>query len=333
MTELTLAPRIAAIASRSRITADDVLFLRRMVYADGLSSRHEVENLFALDDACTTRDPSWTHFLVESVCDYIVHQEQPAGYVSDYNARWLMALVMKNGVVEGDTELELLLKVIETAKSVPAELLRFAFDQVRLAVITGVGPLAFGKQLEKGRITREETDLVRRVLYAMGSDGNVAVTRAEAEMLFELNDASVDSMNDPSWNELFIKAVANHVMAVSGYNLGSREDALRHEAFLDDRTSMFSGVFGKMLSGGVAAIADAWNSNNSVEDRFAEANRDREIASAEAEKVSQDEAAWVAARIGRDGRMHDNERQLIAFLKAESPSLHPDLMQLLDRVA
>ena len=333
MAELTLAPRIAAIAARSRITADDVLFLRHMVYADGLSSRHEVENLFALNEACASRDPEWTRFLVEAVCDYVVHQEKPEGYLSDYNARWLMSLVMKNGVVDGDAELELLVAAIEKSKSVPSDMLRFSLDQVRNAVLTGVGPLAFGRSLEKGRITKEETDLVRRVLYAMGSEGNIAVTRAEAEMLFEINDASVDALNDPSWNELFIKAVANHMMAVSGYNLGSREDALRHDAFLEDRTSMFSGLFGKMLSGGAEAIKDAWKTNNSVEDKFAETNMARDAFAAESEKVSQNEASWVAARIGRDGRMHDNERQLIAFLKAESPVLHPDLMLLLDRVA
>ena len=333
MAELTLEPRIAAIAARSRITADDVLFLRRMVYADGIASRHEAENLFALDEACAAKAPEWTTFLTEAVCDYIIHQEKPEGYVSDYNARWLMALVMKNGVVDGDMELELLVTVIEKAKSVPVDLLRFTLDQVRLAVVTGVGPLAFGRALEKGRITKEETDLVRRVLYALGSDGNIAVTRPEAEMLFEINDTSVDALNDPSWNELFIKAVASHIMAVSGYNVGTREDALRHEAFLDDRSSIFSGMFSKMLSGGVSAIADAWKSGNSIEDRFAEANHVRDVATVEAEKVTQAEAGWVASRIGRDGRMHDNERQLIAFLKAESPSLHPDLMVLLSKVA
>ena len=37
MAELMLEPRIAAIAARNRITADDVLFLRRNVYQDGMS--------------------------------------------------------------------------------------------------------------------------------------------------------------------------------------------------------------------------------------------------------------------------------------------------------
>jgi hypothetical protein len=333
MAELTLAPRIAAIAARSRITADDVLFLRRMVYADGLSSRHEVENLFALNESCTVRDPEWTRFLVEAVCDYAVYQEKPEGYLSDYNARWLMSLVTKNGVVDGDAELELLVSAIENSKSVPADMLRFTLDQVRNAVVTGVGPLAFGRSLEKGRITKEETDLVRRILYAMGSEGNIAVTRAEAEMLFDINDASVDSLNDPSWHELFIKAVASHMMAVSGYNLGSREDALRHDAFLNDTSSMFSGFFGKMLAGGAEAMKNAWNTGNSVEDAFAETNHARDSFAAQAEEVSKDEAGWVAARIGRDGRMHENERKLIEFLKAESPVLHPDLMALLDKVA
>ena len=333
MAEHNFQTRIAAIAASSKISAEDVFFLRQTVYADGLASRQEAEMLLGLNDACAIRDPLWTPFVAESVCDYIVHQEVPQGYLSDYNARWLMSRLVHNGVVDGDCELELLVKVIETAKSVPLDLLRFTLEQVRLAVITGCGPMAFGSLLEKGRITKEETDLVRRVLYAMGSDGNIAITRPEAEMLFEINDASVDSLNDPSWNELFVKAVANHMMAVSGYNVGTREDALRHDAFLGDTSSMFTGFFTKMLSGGAAAVKDAWKTEDSIEDRFAEANHDRAIASAEAEKITQGEAGWVAARIGGDGRLHDNERKLIEFLKEESPSLHPDLMVLLDKVA
>jgi hypothetical protein len=49
--------------------------------------------------------------------------------------------------------------------------------------------------------------------------------------------------------------------------------------------------------------------------------------------VSEEEARWLADRIGRDGRLHANEKALIAFLREESPSIHPVLGELLARAA
>jgi hypothetical protein len=51
------------------------------------------------------------------------------------------------------------------------------------------------------------------------------------------------------------------------------------------------------------------------------------------EPVTEAEAAWLAERIGRDGKMTPNERALLMFLKAESPSIHPLLRELVDKAA
>jgi hypothetical protein len=48
---------------------------------------------------------------------------------------------------------------------------------------------------------------------------------------------------------------------------------------------------------------------------------------------SEPEAGWLAERIGRDGRLHQNEKALLRFLKQESPRLHESLQPLLDRAA
>ncbi len=333
MAELTLSSRIAAIAARNKITADDTLFLRREVYSDGLSSRHEAENLFALDSACTYRAPEWTEFLVETVCDYIVHQEKPSGYISSDNATWLMAMISRDGKIDGESELELLVRVLENAREVPEPLGIFALKQVERAVVSGTGPLTKGRTLKIGEITRDETDFVRRAIFAMGGPGNIAITRQEAEMLFEINDKSVDALTDPTWNELFIKSIANHLMAMSGYNVGSREDALRHDAFLDSASAGVGGFMARLFSGSFGESFKSWTKGASIEDRFAEANAERERLARESEEVTQSEATWIAGRIGRDGRLHENERALVEFLRKESPSIHPDLLSAINKVA
>ncbi len=332
MAELMLEPRIAAIAARNRITADDVLYLRRNVYQDGMSSRGEVENLFALDGACQDKAPEWAVFLIEATCDYVVYQEKPEGYLSDANASWLQSLIIRDGRVERATELELMVRVLETAKSTPASYIDFVLSHVQTAICEPHGALAWLDSNSMPRISSEAAALVRRVLFATGGHSNTAVTKAEAELMFNLNDRTSAAQNDPEWNELFVKSIANFIMAASGYKVQSREKALAQEKFLDAPASGFGGFLSRMVLGSLSDRMD-WKEGNSVEDSFAERNAAFDAEAADAEKVTRDEAEWLARRINGDGHMGANERALVEFLKAESPSLHPEFQKILANAA
>ena len=100
-------------------------------------------------------------------------------------------------------------------------------------MIDGKGPLMLGGDLVPGLIAKAEVDLLRRILYAYGGDGNIAITRAEAEMLFKINERTAAASNDPSWNDLFVKAIANFVMCSAGYEAPTREEALRRDSFFE----------------------------------------------------------------------------------------------------
>ena len=255
MAELMLEPQLAAIANRNAITADDVLHLRGSVYKDGMSSRTEVESLFALDGAAQERAGEWATFLTEATCDYVVHQEKPEGYLSEENAAWLQGLIARDGRVDGETELELMIRVMEAARTVPGRVQRLcAFPSqpccLRHFTVASMGKIAKGSM----RITGQTASSVRRVLYAMGGHGNIAVTRAEAELLFNINDKATSPDNDPAWNDLFVKAIANFMMAASGYQTPSRERALAQDEFLNSAgTSGLGGFFSRMIE---ATFAD-----------------------------------------------------------------------------
>lgn len=333
MAELVLAPKIAAIANRNRITAEDVQYLRSVIYKDGLSSRSEVENLFALDGAAQDKADEWAAFLIEATCDYVVHQERPEGYLSDDNAAWLKGLIARDGRVDGKTELELMIRVMEAARTVPADFNAFVLAQLFLAVTETSGSLYAQDSVGHMRINSKATAAVRRVLYAMGGQGNVAVTRAEAELMFNLNDKATSQDNDPAWNDLFVKSIANFMMAASGYQAPSRERALAQDDFLNSAGgSGLGGFFSRMMEG-TFADPSTWLKSDSIEDRFAERNADMERKIAESEKVTGEEVQWLAGRIGHDGRMGANERALVEFIKAESPSLHPEFQKLAAKVA
>ncbi|WP_434722990.1 hypothetical protein [Mesorhizobium sp. RIZ17] len=334
MGELIMSAPVAGLTSKNKITAEDVTMLRREVFADGVVSRGEAEALFALDQTARDKCGEWASFFVEAVTDYIVHQEKPEGYISEENADWLVRTISRDGMVDSRTELELLVHVLEEAKSSPGQLSAYALEQVAHAVIDGKGPLMLGGDLVPGLIAKAEVDLLRRILYAYGGDGNIAISKAEAEVLFKINDRTATADNDPSWNDLFVKAIANYVMCSTGYEPPTREVALRHETFLDEAGPTLGGFFSRMVSGGFAAILEAYHSPGDIEAEWEARNRATEALARRAETIDASEAEWLAERVGGGQRpLRDNERALLTLIRHASPEIHPALKPLLEKVA
>lgn len=334
MSKTGLQSSMADIAARGTVAAEDVLALRRSLFGDGVITGTEAGWLIDLDEAVADPVQAWSDFFCEALVDYVVRQQSPSGYVSEENAAWLVSAIGRDGVVRTATELELLVKVLETATSSPVSLSAFALRQVAVAVIDGEGPLSRGGQLRKGVIGRDEVDLLRRILYAFGGDQAIGVSRQEVEVLFDLNDRTAETENDPSWSDLFVKAVVNFLMATRGYVVPARDEALRREAWLDAPTPGVSGLFGAMLGDVLASgLRNVWSVMKAEETQtgLRTAEYEREIRAAEI--VTSEEVRWLAERIGRDGVIHENERALLRFLADESPDLHPSLRTLLDTAA
>jgi hypothetical protein len=321
------------LLARGAVHADDVLMLRRSFYRDGHISPAEAEALFTINRCCPEQDVEWSDFFTEALTDFVVHQALPQGYVTAQNADWLVDRISEDGIVQTMTELELLIKVIAAARWSPERLVRFALEQVKHAVVDGRGPLRAGSALEPGRITEAETVLVRRMLYAFGGDGNIAISRAEAEVLLDINDATSGADNDAAWSDLFVKAIANHLMAASGYSVPTRDEALKQDEGLESRGELSIGsVLTGMLGSGLKDIIGAYQ-EQTWEELALERIEQQRVAMITSEPVTEPEAQWLADRIGRDGHLHENEKALLRFLKQESPHLHESLKPLLDRAA
>ncbi|MHA7873627.1 MAG: hypothetical protein ACX939_14860, partial [Hyphococcus sp.] len=215
----------------------------------------------------------------------------------------------------------LLVKLMETATQTPPEMARFTGEQLKQAVLHKPdGPV----------VDKTDAMLIRRYLFASGGDGNVAVTRHEAELLFDINDAVQTAPNDPAWTELFVQGVINHLMAHLGYTAPSREEAFRRNAWARDHSTNIGGFFKRMLSGGLGAVKDAYADESSVQ---GERNAQRDAEAAIAAKVTAHEADWLAGRIGRDGEFDWNERQLIERMRDLEEDLPENLKALLQRAA
>jgi len=324
------AVSVAEIKARGSIKDADVLKLRRSYYDDGIITHEEAETILALNDACPVQDPAWADCFVETITDYLVEQAEPEGYLTLENAQWLIERIGHNGRVETKTELELLVNVLDKARWAPQSLVRFALDQVKDAVLNGTGPLRAGRMLEPGVVSEADVDLLRRILYSFGGDGNIAVTRPEAEVLFDINDAAADADNHPAWADLFVKAIANCVMAASGYATPPREVALARDAWLERRGEL--GLEGMLAgaAGGLRSLLGGYR-EQTEEERAIGRLTQQKVEIVTHEPVIRADAAWLAQRIGRDGRLTPNERALLTFLKVESPVLDPALRDLVER--
>jgi hypothetical protein len=326
------AVSIAEIKARGSIKDADVLKLRRNYYDDGIISPEEADVIFALNEACPVQDPAWADCFVETITDYLVEQAEPRGYLTAENAQWLIERIGRDGRVDSKTKLELLVNVLDKARWAPQSLARFALEQVKQAVLSGTGPLRSGNMLEPGIVSECDVDLLRRILYAAASDGCIAVTRVEAEVLFEIDESSCERDNHPAWTDLFIKAIANCVMAASGYGPPPREAALAGAAWLDRRGDLSLDAILSGVGPDFKGLFAGYSEQTAEEGAIAHLTRQKvEIVTRDA--VEPANAAWLAERIGRDGKITPNERALLMFLKTESPAIDPALRVLVDKAA
>ena len=82
---------VSAMILGRKVTAQDVGWLRREVFAEGGVSREDADELFAVAAARMNNAPEWTELFVELITDHIVWQSRPTGIVADDDAKWLIA--------------------------------------------------------------------------------------------------------------------------------------------------------------------------------------------------------------------------------------------------
>jgi hypothetical protein len=115
--------------------------------------------------------------------------------------------------------------LIDISAIVSRETAVSALAKVRDGVITGEGPTTRGRVHFSRALDTQDVDWCVRILTASAVD-NVPVSRAEAERLFEINDASADRLDQGLFDDLLAKAVVHHAASASGLPVPSRAIAL-----------------------------------------------------------------------------------------------------------
>jgi hypothetical protein len=320
---------VADLMAKGSIDADDVLKLRREVYADGIIDPEEVKAVFELERACESQEAEWIAFFVDELTYYLVAKAEPRGYVSDENARFLIEEVLRDGKIKGPTELELLITIVESARRCPEELVLFVLEAVKESVLRP-GAALYGTDREAGVIDPVDVEIIRRAIYGGGGAGTYTVTRREADLLWDLNKATVDAENAEGWRELFVQGVASHLMFPLGPpEVPEVEEVLARQEWLGQRPTYGRFLLslrrsaGDLASGGIGeAYSQVWSEVDlfGTRRKRQEAEREEERLREEMarETIDESEAEWLIARVSEDDVLGDNLLSLLAFIRKES---------------
>jgi hypothetical protein len=300
-----------SVRSGSAISAQDTLALRQWAWADGVMSESDAAALFELNTLTQARDTEWIAFFTEALCDYALNGKEPKGYISEADAAWVIAQIDRDGRVDTAAELELLVKLAEKAVDTTATLKFYTLGVIEKTIISGEGASREVGEAAPCTVTAAEANLLRRMIFAPGSDGPARVSRDEADMLFRIKDACIDGDNAPEWQRLFVQGVANHLMAFSSYTPLTRERAAELESFMRNASPSIGGFFARMAQFDVKTGWDAIVGNDELL-----LDHDAEVAAAE--EVTGSEKGWLDSKMAESAGLDPMEQALLDFLSGDN---------------
>src|SRR3982074_140584 len=107
-----------------------------------------------------------------------------------------------------------------------------ALTVVRDGVITGEGPTTRGRIHFSRALDAHDAAWCARILTATAVE-HQPVSRAEAEALFEINDAAAERSDEGRFDDLLAKAVVHHAASASGLPVPPRTVALSPETAIE----------------------------------------------------------------------------------------------------
>lgn len=103
---------------------------------------------------------------------------------------------------------------------------------LRDGVITGEGPTTSGRAHFSRSLDAHDADWCARILTARAID-EMAVSREEAEALFQIDEAAAERSDDGRFDDLFAKAILHHAASMSGLPVPSRSVALSPDTAIE----------------------------------------------------------------------------------------------------
>jgi len=302
---------LARLESLGEVSQSQALSLVDEIYSDGIVSQGEADGLFALNRQLKGSDAQWERRFIEAISDFLLGpMAQPRGWVSDEGADWLIGAISHTAGPPRDSEIDLMVVLCRKADGVPCRLSRFALTTVADTI------------RRMGHANAWNVERLRQILHAPAGEEGLWVSRFEANTLFALNDSIAFANNDRAWNDLFARAIANHLLAAAHPAPESAEDALRRQQWLSDTTRSTRRVLSAMVS---SFSEDDWFARITADPDKAVAARNalKADAASRGAEITQEESRWFMKRLGwnrpEDSTISPAERALVSFLNKEVP--------------
>ncbi len=133
-----------------------------------------------------------------------------------------------------DGDFQGLISAIERSKIEVVDLSAAALNDVLKGVITGEGPTTGGRVHFSRSLDHGDALLCERILMAAGGESGAPVTRAEADVLFDIDAAAAERSDNGRFGDLLVKSVAHCVLAEAGRKVPPRQVALALATSLTD---------------------------------------------------------------------------------------------------
>ena len=297
---------LAQISAVVKLSEDDAYRVATDLYRDGILSLTDADALFRVNFKSAGTDPAWDRVFIAAMKEFVLAHSDPKSWVTEDETDWLIEHIRRDMTGPIASEVDLLLQVIRYAEGVPERLGYFAL-QMACARITHVG-----------KATREDVERVRRALIVPAGETHSWISGPEADLLVRTNDAIAFSSNDPSWNDLFARAISNHLMARAHPEPSSEQPLLSRDHWVGDMRPE-PGTF--LENARTGFTDDGWFEPISRNENKADVARRvaREAAQREANISTEDDTSWFLKRLELDKSVSLAERALIDFLKLEAP--------------
>ena len=200
------------IVAKGRISAEDVLALRRAVYQDGEIKKAEADFIFRLNRNSAEADPTWDSFYVEALSDFFFWQRGPGSTLSEDDANLLIQWISEDQRVDDHNELKLLVNIMSRSQGSPDSLKVFVLGAIKDSVLNSDQAISPSGARTAGAIDQDDITIIKKVIYGPASEGGIGICREEAELLFQLNNATKPGDNVADWKALFVKAIAMHLL-------------------------------------------------------------------------------------------------------------------------
>jgi hypothetical protein len=271
----------------------------------------EAEAIFHANDEPGEKGPEWAARFLDTLTRYVLSGAEGHGHVSESRAQWLIDMLERHGHLSDPLEMTLLVKVISRSLALPPVLRLYALAQIEHAVVSGEGPLRDDIGPEQG-VTAAEADLIRRLVSGGDGDGSL-LSKAEAEMLFRIKDATVYEVNAPEWEDLFVRAIGGYLLGFDGPEPLTHARAVELEAFMANEGRGIGAFLARMgQSRDEESFASLLDLSIPVTSE-AEPEEDDD-GDASAYGLPAEESHWLQDQLDADEDLDPLEKALIAFI-------------------